>query len=337
MRALVTGGSGFLGSHLGDALAEAGYEVRSLDVRPPPREAVRDREFLLADVRDADAVRRAVRGCDVVVDNAALVPVTRASAQEFRSVNLEGCRATLDAAAAEDAYVLHISSSSIYGVPEQLPVTTTTPLAPFEPYGESKAAAERLVQARRAAGTVVASLRSRALMGAGRLGIFEVIFSRIRAGKRVPLFGSGDRRIQMCAAEDFCSAAVAAIEQRSNSDFDIGAAEFGTLAEDLQSLIDHTGSSARLMPIPTLAIRAVLQPLHAMGRSPFTEWHWRAPLIEYYADISPAERELGWRPRWSNVDALERAYENYLRGRGSDAPSPHAGPLKGALARLLRG
>ena len=97
-------------------------------------------------------------GCDVLVDNAALVPVTRASEVEYRWVNLEGCRATLDAAAEEGAYVLHISSSAIYGVPRELPVTTETPFAAFEPYGRSKAEAERLVEARRADGLVVGSL-----------------------------------------------------------------------------------------------------------------------------------------------------------------------------------
>ena len=58
-------------------------------------------------------------------------------------MNVDGSRLTLDAAEAAGAYVLHISSSAIYGVPSELPVTTETPLTPFEPYGRSKAEAER--------------------------------------------------------------------------------------------------------------------------------------------------------------------------------------------------
>ena len=106
---------------------------------PPDRRAVRGRvrgarprrrtapggargrpEFVRADVRDRDAMRRAAPGCDVVVDNAALVPVTRSTAQGFRSVNLDGCKATLDAARAAGAYVVHVSSSSIYGMPDRI-------------------------------------------------------------------------------------------------------------------------------------------------------------------------------------------------------------------------
>jgi nucleoside-diphosphate-sugar epimerase len=335
VRALVTGASGFLGVHLAHALAAAGHEVRALDLNPPEEPA--GHEFIAADVRDAEAMRRAAGGCDVVVDNAALVPVTRASEAEYRSVNLEGCRVTLDAAADAGAYVLHISSSAIYGVPVELPVGTETPLAPFEPYGRSKAEAERLVEARRAGGLAVGSLRPRTLLGEGRLGLFDVIFARVRAGKRVPIFGRGDNRVQMCDVEDFCAAALAALERRANGDYNIGSAGFGTVREDLEGLIARVGSRARLQPVPVWAIRGVLRPLDAIGRSPFNEWHWRSAPESFYFDISRARDELGWEPRRTNVDALENAYAHYVRRRGETGASAHRRPLRGMLARLLRG
>ena len=335
MRALVTGGTGFLGAHLANALAGAGYAVRTLDVNPPERPGAH--EFVRADVRDAQAVRAAARGCDVVVDNAALVPVTRASEAEYRSVNVEGCRATLDAAAEAGAYVLHISSSAIYGVPSELPVTTETPLAAFEPYGRSKAEAERLVEARRADGLMVGSLRPRTLLGEGRLGLFDVIFARIRAGRRVPLFGSGANRVQMCDVEDFGAAALAAIERKANSDYNIGSAGFGTVREDLEGLIARVGSRSRLQAVPVWAIRAVLQPLDAIGRSPFNEWHWRSAPESFYFDISKAREELDWQPARTNVDALENSYAHYVARAGDTGASAHRRPLGGLLARLLRG
>lgn len=335
MRVLVTGGTGFLGAHLAGALAAAGHEVRTLDVNPPEDPGAH--EFIQADVRDAEAVRRAVRGCDVVVDNAALVPVTRASEAEYRSVNVDGCRVTLDAAGEAGAYVLHISSSAIYGVPAELPVSTETPLTPFEPYGRSKAEAERLVEARRAGGLVVASLRPRTLLGEGRLGLFDVIFARVRAGRRVPLFGRGDNRVQMCDVDDFCEAALAAIERRANGDYNIGSARFGCVRDDLEGLIARVGSRARLQPVPVWAIRGVLRPLDAIGRSPFNEWHWRSAPESFYFDISRARDELEWEPRRTNVDALENAYGHYVRRLGDTGASAHRRPLRGLLARLLRG
>ena len=333
--ALVTGGAGFLGRHLVDALHEAGYEVRVLDIHPPAAALPEGQTFIEADVRDRDAMLRAADGCAVVVDNAALVPVTGSSPELFRSANVDGCRATLDAARAAGAYVVHVSSSSIYGSPKQMPVTEDFPLAPFEPYGESKALAERVVHEARADGLVVSSLRSRALLGLGRLGLFELIFSRISKGKRVPLFGRGDNVLQMCDATDFAAAALACIRARANADYNIGAAEFATPREDLGALIDRVGSSSKLVPVPVWAIRTVLQPLALIGRSPFTAWHWHASDATYYASIERAERDLGWHPRYSNVDALERAYHGFLAGRAG--ASAHSQPLRGTLARLLRG
>jgi nucleoside-diphosphate-sugar epimerase len=335
VRALVTGGTGFLGAHLADALAGAGYEVRTLDVHPPERPG--SHEFVRADVRDAEAVSRAARGCDVVVDNAALVPVTRAAEADYRAVNVGGCRNTLDAAAAAGAYVLHISSSAIYGVPRELPVTPSTPLAPFEPYGRSKAEAERLVEERRAGGLTVASLRPRTLLGEGRLGLFDVIFARVRAGRRVPLFGGGENHVQMCDVDDFCRAAIAAVDRRANGDYNIGSARFGSVREDLSALIERVGSRSRLQPVPVWAIRAVLRPLDAVGRSPFNEWHWRSAPAPFYFDLSKAREELGWVPERTNADALESAYGHYVRRAGEEGASAHRRPLAGLLARLLRG
>jgi nucleoside-diphosphate-sugar epimerase len=336
-RALVTGGTGFLGSHLARSLLGAGWEVRALDVHPPTAELAREVEFVEADVRDAEAVGRAASGCEVVVDNAALVPVTRSTREEFRSVNVDGCRNTLDAARAQGAYALHVSSSSIYGVPHELPVTEATPLRPFEPYGESKAAAEQVVRRERERGLVVASLRSRALVGEGRLGLFEVVFRRVRAGKRIPLFGNGDIRIQLCDAEDFCRAALACIERRASGDYNVGSSRFGTVRQDLEALIAHAGTGARLQPIPVWAIRAVLRPLHLVGKSPLSEWHWVSPATPFYADVTKAMQELGWLPRRSNAEALAGAYDLWLATPEDVGASGHRRPLGGAVGRLLRG
>jgi nucleoside-diphosphate-sugar epimerase len=334
-RALVTGGTGFLGRHLADAFTGAGYEVRVLDVNEPAEPLREGQQLIRADVRDAAAVRRAVEGCDVVVDNAALVPVTRSTPEEFRSVNVGGCRVTLEAAAAAGAYVVHVSSSAIYGKPSRMPVTEDAALEPFEPYGASKAEAERVVHAARADGLQIASLRSRALLGRGRLGLFELVFSRIRKGKPVPLFGRGTNVLQMCDARDFAAAALACVERRANADYNIGAAEFATPREDLQALIDRLGSRSRLVPVPVVAIRAVLQPLALIGRSPFTAWHWHASHAPFHASIDRARADLGWEPRYSNVDALQQAYREYLDGAAGG--SAHSAPLSGALARALRG
>jgi nucleoside-diphosphate-sugar epimerase len=333
--ALVTGGAGFLGYHIAHALTEAGWTVRLLDVVDPGAELEPGQTFIRGDVRDAVAVREAAAGCEVVVDNAALVPITRARPEEFRAVNVDGCRNTLAAARAEGAYVVHISSTSIYGLPRQMPVTEESALMPFEPYGVSKADAEELVHRERADGLVVSSLRSRALLGRGRLGVFDPIFHRMRDNKLVPLIGRGDKLLQMTDARDFGAAVLACIERRANDDYNIAAAEFATPREDFQALIERVGSTSRLVPIPLWAVRAVAVPLDVIGKSPFSKWHWKAADATFYMALDKAERDLGWRPRYSNVDALERTYREWLAGAGGG--SAHLSPLRGAFARVLRG
>jgi nucleoside-diphosphate-sugar epimerase len=317
-------------------LTAAGYDVRGIDLATAGDERP-DHELLRGDVRDARTMTRAVRGCDVVIDNAALVPVTRSTAEGYDSVNVDGCRTTLRAARAEGSYVVHISSSAIYGVPTELPVTASTPLAPFEPYGASKARAEAVLQEERAAGLIASSLRPRTLLGAGRLGIFDVIFARVRAGKRVPLFGSGANRVQMCDVEDFCAATLAAIERRATGEYNVGATKYGTAREDIEGLIEHAGTGAAVLPVPVWMIRAVLRPLEMVGRSPFTRWHWVSAPAPFYFDVSQTIEELGWRPRRSNVEALAHAYDLYAQGAGRHGASAHRRPLSGSLARVLRG
>lgn len=333
-RALVTGGTGFLGGHLADALAEAGYAVRLLDVHPP--EGPVGHEFVRGDVRDAAAVQAAAEGCEVLVDNAALVPVTRSRLAEYRAVNVGGPRNVLAAARRSGAYVLHVSSSAQYGMPRELPIGADAPFRPFEDYGRSKAEAEAVVDAARGDGVAVGTLRPRTLLGPGRLGLFEVIFSRVRAGRRVPMFGRGDNVVQLCDVDDFCAAAVLAVARRAAGAWNVGAAEYGTVREDLQALIDHAGTGARLQPVPARAVAAVLRPLELAGLSPFTELHRRWSPVSFCFDVEPTRRDLGWEPRHSNADALIRAYD-WFSARRASGSSAHRRPLAGPVARLLRG
>jgi nucleoside-diphosphate-sugar epimerase len=334
-RVLVTGGTGFLGAHLSAALARAGWNVVAADVHPPAEPV--DHEYLSLDVRDADAVRRAVEGFDVVVNNAALVPVTRSSFEVYRAVNVGGTENVLAAAKATGAYVAHISSTSLYGVPRELPIRPDTPFTPFEDYGRSKTEAEGVVERERAGGMIVSSLRPKTIVGTGRLGIFDVIFPRIRDGRAVPLFGRGDNLLQLLDADDMCAAVLRAIELRSNGSYNVGALEYGTVRQDFERLIAHAGTGARLVPIPVTAIHAVVRPLDLIGRSPFTSWHYRTAHMPSYADVSKAVEELGWQPQRSNAQMLAHAYDWFVEHGHVRGASAHRQPLGGTLARLLRG
>ncbi|MFB3066253.1 MAG: SDR family oxidoreductase [Planctomycetota bacterium] len=150
-RALVTGGAGFIGSHLVDRLVREGVETVVLDdFSTGRRENLADAggkiELHKADLRDAEAVREALRGCEAVFHQGALPSVARSMKDPLATtqVNVHGTLNVLQAAAAEPACrkVVFASSSSVYGDTAVLPKVETMPMSPRSPYAASKAAGE---------------------------------------------------------------------------------------------------------------------------------------------------------------------------------------------------
>jgi nucleoside-diphosphate-sugar epimerase len=99
----------------------------------------------------------------------------------------------------------------------------------------------------------------------------------------------------------------------------VGATEFGTVRSDLQALIDHAGSGARLRPIPHRPAEVVLRGLELAHLSPLAEWHYKTAYRDSFVDVSKAQRLLGWSPRLSNEQALIETYDWYLAHRGTQS------------------
>src|SRR5438552_12799959 len=242
----ISGGAGFLGLHLSRRLLADGQDVRTLDVAPlDDVELERSVQELRGDVRDRDRVRELVSGADVVVHGAAALPI-QASRESIRSVNVGGTENVL--VAGRDAgvrRVVFISSTAVYGVPEKHPIEEDDPLVGVGWYGESKIDAEALCRVAAVETTIV---RPKTFIGPERLGVFEILFDWIREGRRIYILGNGHNRYQPLSVEDLVDAIVraAAASEAARETFNIGATAFGTVRSDLQSLIDHAGSSSRL-------------------------------------------------------------------------------------------
>ncbi|MEZ5126018.1 MAG: UDP-glucose 4-epimerase GalE [Thermoleophilia bacterium] len=153
MNILVTGGAGYIGSAIAAKLVDCGHRVVVYDsLFRGHRAAVHPAASLIVgDIRDADRLRDALvdGSCQAIIHMAALAEVAESVRQPdlYHSVNVEGTRAVIEAARATRVDRLVFSSTAaVYGEPTRTPIDEDDPLLPTNPYGESKLAAERLLQ-----------------------------------------------------------------------------------------------------------------------------------------------------------------------------------------------
>jgi UDP-glucose 4-epimerase len=227
MRVLVTGGAGFIGSHLVDALLDRGDEVAIADhlYRSPQRwfgEALlRGAQLYVADVRDLDAVRPAFEAArpEVVLHLAAQCDVRHSIANPSfdAQVNVAGTVSVLEGAREVGARrVVMASTAAVYGDPEDVPTTEEAAIAPLSPYGTSKAAAEwYLAQYRRLYGISTLALRMANVYGPrqdphGEAGVVSIFCGLAADGRRATVFGNGRQTRDYVYVDDVVEAWLAA-------------------------------------------------------------------------------------------------------------------------------
>lgn len=311
-RWLVTGGAGFLGVHLCRGLTARGQEVVAYDFAEfPVDEKIPGVHAITGDVRDGAALDRALAGVDYVVHAAAALAL--ASPGEIASVNAEGTKTVLEAAVRAGARrVVYIGTTAVYGMPRFHPIAEDAPLDPMGPYGIAKARAERYCVETRGIETV--RIRPKSFIGGGRLGIFQILFDWIESGKKIPVLGNGENRFQLMEVRDLVDAIwLAAMNGRAGEVYNLGAAEFGTVNQDLGALLEHAGGGSRILHLPSRPTKAVLAALAAMRLSPVYRWVYDTADQDSFVSIDKARRELGWTPRFSNRQAMISTYDWYLR------------------------
>jgi UDP-glucose 4-epimerase len=280
LRAIVTGGAGFIGSHVVDALVARGDEVLVLDdLSTGKRENVPDGAQLeVVDIREPLADR--FEGTRACFHLAAQVDVRVSVEHPDRDaeLNILGTISVLEAARRHGTQVVLASSGgAIYGECER-PAPEDSPLRPLSPYGVSKLAAEEYLAAYgRLYGTGHVSLRYGNVYGPrqdphGEAGVVTIFLGRLAAGERALIFGDGRQTRDYVYAGDVAQATLAAVGREGV--FNVGTG-IETSVLELYELCRRVAGS-ELEPEPAEARLGELQ---------------RSVL-----DASLAERELGWRP-----------------------------------------
>jgi UDP-glucose 4-epimerase len=218
-RWLVTGGAGFIGSHLVDALVASGDEVRVIDNLSTGRiENIHPKARLFhADVADRDAVSRAMAGVEGCFHLAAIASVERGNQDWIGThrANLTGTIVVFDAARERNVPVVYASSAAVYGACEDAPITEDAPTRPLSAYGADKLGCELHARvARTVHGMRVAGLRFFNVYGPRQdpaspySGVISIFWSRISAREGILIHGDGRQTRDFVYVDDVSRALV---------------------------------------------------------------------------------------------------------------------------------
>ena len=301
MRALVTGGAGFIGSHVVDALVERGDDVWVLDnLASGRRENVNERSRLVeADVRDAGAVARAFAEAkpETCFHLAAQADVRVSIAEPAfdAEVNVIGTVNVLEAARAHEAKVVFSSTGgAIYGECDG-PADEDSPRLPLAPYGTSKLAGEEYLGTwSRLYDAAHVALRFGNVYGPrqdphGEAGVVAIFFGRIANGQELHIFGDGRQTRDYVFVADVVAATLAAASGREGI-YNVGTGTETSVLELAEGCKRASGVDAEIVFDPPR--------LGELSRS--------------VLDPSRAEAALGWRPATS-LDAGLEATWNFVR------------------------
>ena len=336
MKVLVTGGTGFTGSHTVRALVAAGHEVRLLvrdaakvgRVFGPHGLALSD--LVVGDMTDPVAVEKALAGCEAVVHSAALVDLRRAAARLVEDTNARGVELVVGGAAKRGLRSVYVSSLSVFFVPDGPPVSPELPIAhATTAYARSKAQAEVYVRELQAHGAPVAISYPAGIVGPDDPGMSDAnhaVYSWFRDTGVITSSG-----FQCVDVRDVAALHVKLLELPPGPHRYGAAGEMLPWAEVYELLDRITGGRVRRFPVPGWLMRAA----GSVGDVVKRVWDFNFPLtrdsMEFAtqwpgADASRTTRELGlaFRP-------AEETYRDTLRWmyRAGHLEAAHVGRLAG--------
>jgi nucleoside-diphosphate-sugar epimerase len=329
MKLLVTGGTGFIGSHLAEEGRGRGADVVVLGLTDRPEEQANAElltrlgaEVLSGSITDPELCRRAARGATHIFHLAVAMREGGKSDEFFETINLDGTRHLLQAATQERVQrFVYCSTIGIYGHRAPGITTEESPLSPGNIYERTKVAAERLVRDfAENCGLPAVVLRPADVYGPRDQRLLKM-FKGVSQG-RFPLFGGGQGRRHMVYVDDVVSAFFKACERDEalGQGLIVAGPRPCTLRELLDQVAAVTGSKRygfRLPLAPMLGLAAAVEDVcAALAIDPPI---YRRRMDFFYSDsafdTSRARRVLDWHPRVDLEEGIRRTFEDY-RTRG---------------------
>ncbi len=334
MKALVTGATGFLGSHLVDHLLQRGDDVRALVRASSDTSFLRERdvEMVAGDITGAASLGPAVGGVDVVYHTAANV-ADWGPWPEFQSATIDGTRNVLEAAAAAGIpRFLHVSTLDVYALSAlRSRVTEGSPLEKrfgwLDYYRRSKVAAEKIARRYAAEGRLgVTIVRPGLLFGERDGGMFPGIAAFLKSGSSAYL-GSGRNRLPYVYAGDVADACILAATTAGTAGeiYNVASDEAVTQRDLFQAVAEATGLAPPRRGVPlrlgytaALFMEAWCVLRGRRARPEATRYGVNIVALDYHVDASKL-KSLGWQAKVPMREAMRRCVEPSSEQRSQPA------------------
>ena len=286
MRFVVTGGAGFVGSHLVKFLLKNSHEIIVVDNlhtgKKENLESVIDKiEFQKIDIRNYESMENILKNIDGVFHQAALTVVqdSFSNPKEYYDVNVQGTENIFKLSIENKFKVVYASSSSVYGHKQKMPIEENMETKPINPYGQTKLECEHLFEKYSKLGGSIIGLRYFNIFGKGQTveyaGVITKFIERLKEGKAPIIFGKGSQIRDFISVDDIAKANLMAMNHNeSNLLVNIGSGKAISILELANMMIKIDG--IELNPIFTKSLQGDIEKSHA--------------------DISLAKKSFGWKP-----------------------------------------
>ena len=286
MKYLVTGGAGFIGSHLTKKLVEEGNDITIIDNlntgKEKNLESIKDKiDFVKGDILDKNLLEDITGNIDGVFHQAALASVQDSFSKpdEYYNVNVNGTENILKLAKKNNFKVVYASSSSIYGNPKRIPIEESDEKNPINPYAKTKLEKEELAKIYSKMGVKVIGLRYSNVFGKGQskeyAGVLKLFLERIRDKSPPKINGDGTQARDFVHVSDVVNSNIMSMNSDVNhAFFNVGTGTSITILDLAKTIIKSSGLN--LEPVFGPALKGDVQ--------------------KTTANIDLIKEKIGWKP-----------------------------------------
>ena len=287
MKYVVTGGAGFIGSHITKALVKQGHSVAVIDNLHTGKEnnlkSVRNKiDFFKGSILDCKLLDEITKETNGVFHQAALASVQDSFSKpdEYNNVNVNGTENILKLAKKNDFKVVYASSSSVYGNPQKIPIKESYKKNPINPYAETKLKKEELAIKYTKIGVKVIGLRYFNVFGRGQskeyAGVLKLFLDRISNGLSPQINGDGSQSRDFVYVEDVAQANIMSMNSKIDHEFfNVG-----------------TNTSITILNLAKLIIK-----FSGLNIEPIFGPELQGDVKETIADINLIKEKIGWEPK----------------------------------------